>query len=181
MNWKDYIKPFAVKFAGQALLATAAWYWLGLGVGTKWMVAANGALALGLVLAWSVLDAYGLGAVKNGMWAVPVVALTPLMGYHVGFAILVPVLWLVLLFPSAAAGKWKLMLGPGYLAVCAGILLVMAVVPVAVVNWIPNVDGLRMQMASFGLRGLFAYAVFVAAWTALLLYIGKHSAKANSV
>ena len=127
MNWKAFLKPFAVQFLGQALLGVVAWYWINLGVATTALVAANALMAIVLLLGWSVLAAYGLGALRNWLWAIPAVALTPLMGFHVVAAILIPLLWILLLFPSAAAGKLRYKLDASYIGVCVGILLVMTV------------------------------------------------------
>jgi hypothetical protein len=178
VNWKSFVKPFAVQLFGQAVLCGLAWYWLSLGVSTTLLVAANGLLALVLIAGWSLLDAFGLGTPKHWLRAVPAVALTPLMALHVGFAILIPFLWLIVLFPSVAAGKWKVLFAPGYVAVCAGILLVMTLIPAALLNWIPAVEGLTSQLASFGVRAALAFGVFAGGWAALLQYIG---ATANPV
>ena len=179
MNIKELAKPLAVQLVGNAVLGAVAWYWLSLGVSTTMLVALNALLALVLVLGWSLLDAYGLGSPKNWLWAIPAVALTPLMGLHVGLAILIPFLWLVVLFPSAAAGKWRVLLTPVYLGVCCGIILGMALIPAALLNWIPALGGLTLQLASFGLRAGLAYLVFVAGWTMLLKYIGETSTRAE--
>ncbi len=177
MNIKELAKPLAVQLVGNAVLGTIAWYWLGLGVSTTMLVAANALLALVLVLGWSLLDAVGLGSPKNWLWAIPAVALTPLMSVHVGFAILIPFLWLIVLFPSAAAGKWRVLLSPVYLGVCCGIILGMALIPAALLNWIPALSGLTLQLTSFGVRAGLAYLVFVAGWAMLLRYIGETSVK----
>ena len=110
------------------------------------------------------------------MWAVPAVASMPLMGMHVVAAIVIPLVCLIVLLPSAAAGRWKVLLGPGYLGVCLGILLAMTVLPAALLNWIPGVHGLTGQALSFGGRSLLAYVIFVGGWAALLMHIGKSAA-----
>lgn len=179
MNWKAYVKPIAIQFVGQAVLGGLAWYWLSLGVSTTLLVAANALFAVGLVIGWSVLDAVGLQAPRNLLRAVPAVVLTPLMGLHVGLAMVIPFLWIMVLFPSVVAGRWKVMVAPGYVAVCTGMLLVMTVIPVALLNWIPAVSGLTGQLASFGLRGLLAYSCFAGGWAMLLRYISLSVAVSN--
>jgi hypothetical protein len=176
VNWKAFLKPFAAQFVGQALLGAVAWYWLNLGVASTVMVAANALIAIVLLLAWSALDAYGLGVLRNWMWAVPAVALTPLMGFHVVAAIVIPLLWILVLFPSAAAGKWKVNLAPSYIGVCLGILLAMTVLPAALLNWIPSLSGLTAQAISFGARSILAYTIFAGGWAALLQYIAQSQA-----
>ncbi len=176
MKWKAFLKPFAVQFLGQALLGAVAWYWLNLGVGSISLVAANALIAILLLLGWSALDAYGLGAPRNWIWAIPAVALTPLMGFHVVAAIVIPLLWILVLLPTAAAGKWKLNLSPAYIGVCVTILLVMTVLPAAVLNWIPSLNGLTGQAISFGSRSILAFTIFAGGWAALLLYIARHDA-----
>ena len=172
-NWKSFARPFAVQFVGQALLGGLVWYWLGLGVGTGTLVGVNALIALVLLLGWSLLDAYGLGNWRNWIWAVPAVASMPLMGMHVVAAIVIPMVWLIVLFPSAAAGRWKVLLAPGYLGICVGILLAMTVLPAALLNWIPGMTGLTGQALSFGGRALLAYVIFVGGWAMLLLHIGR--------
>jgi hypothetical protein len=176
VNWKGFVKPFAVQFLGQAILASVAWYWLNLGVGTTVQVAANALLAILLLVGWSALDAYGLGTLRNWVWAIPAVALTPLMGFHVLAAILIPLLWILVIFPSAAAGKLRLKLDASYIGVCLGILLLMTVLPAALLNWIPSVGGLTPQAISFGARSLLAYSIFAGSWAALLQFICSNTA-----
>ncbi|WP_031499165.1 hypothetical protein [Bryobacter aggregatus] len=173
MNWKHFLKPFSVQFAGQGVLLAVAWYWLSLGVGTGLQVGLNLVLALVLLVGASVVDAYGLGNWRNWKWALPAVALVPFVGYHFATMLLIPLLWLLVLLPSAAAGKWKLLAGPSYLLVAIGFVILMTVVPAALLNWIPKVNGLTGQALSFGGRALLAYVVAIGAWAALLLHIGK--------
>ena len=172
MNWK----AFAAQFVGQALLGAIAWYWLNLGVGSTALVAANALIAVLLLLAWSALDAYGLGVPRNWLWAIPAVALTPVMGLHVVAAIVIPLVWIIVLFPTAAAGKWKLNLAPVYIVVCLAILLAMTVLPAALLNWIPSLSGLTAQAISFGARSILAYTIFAGGWAALLQYIAQSQA-----
>lgn len=180
MNLNQLLKPIAVQFIGQAVLGALAYYWLTLGVATTAMVALNALLAVVLVLAWSALDAYGLAAPAQWWRAIPAVVLMPLMGVHVGLAILVPFLWLVLLFPSVAAGRWRVLLSPVYLAVSVGILLAITVLPAALLNWIPSLTGFRSQAVSFGLRSLLAYTIFAGGWAVLLQYIAGQTSKGES-
>ena len=173
LQWKTLVRPFAVQFVGQALMGGLAWYWLGLGVGTGALVGWNLLLAVVLLLGWSLLAAYGLGRWRNWLWAVPAVASIPLMGLHVVAAIVIPFVWLILLFPSAAAGQWRVQWAPGYLALCLGIVLAMTVLPAALLNWIPGLSGLTGQALSFSGRMLLAYVIFVGGLAMLLLHIGR--------
>lgn len=172
------ISKIAAQLCGQALLGALAWYWLSLGVGTVTLVIANAAIALVLLLGWSALDAYGLGAVRNWAWAVPAVALTPLMGVHVGLAILVPFLWIVLLLPSAAVRRRTVLLAPAYLVTCIAALLLMAGVPALLLNWVPAVRGLTIEITSFALRAGISFLAFAGGWAWLLHHIGE-SARAH--
>ncbi len=176
MNWRAFLKPFAFQFLGQALLGSIAWYWLNLGVGSTALVAANALIAVLLLLGWSALVAYGLGVPRNWLWAIPALALTPFVGLHVIAAMVIPLLWIVVLLPTATAGKWKLNLAPAYIGVCVAILLAMTVLPAALLNWIPSVNGLPGQAISFGARSIFAYSIFVGGWAALLQYIARRNA-----
>ena len=173
MKWKAFLKPFAVQFLGQALLGAVAWYWLNLGVASTALVVVNALIAILLLLGWSALDAYGLGAPRNWILAIPAVALTPLMGLHVVAAIVIPLLWILVLFPTVVAGKWRLNLAPAYIAVCVTIVLAMTVLPAALLNWIPSVSGLKGQAISFGARSMLAYAIFAGGWATLFQYIAR--------
>ncbi len=175
MIGKELLRLLLVQLVGQGIMAVIGWYWFSLGVGTTGMVAANGLLLLVMWAGWSVLDAYGLGQVRNWTWALLAVALTPLMLLHVVAVMLVPILWLLVLLPSAAIGRWVVLLKPGYWAVSLAILLAMLVVPAALLNWVPGIDGLTGQAISFGARSLLAYTVFVGGWTLLLWHIGRNA------
>lgn len=181
MNLKTFPKQFAVQFVGQGLLLGVAWYWLSLGVGTTPQVALNGLLIVAMLAGWSLLDAYGLGNWHNWLRVMPAVALTPLIGYHLALLLLIPLLWLLVLFPSAAIGRWTLLAGPRYLLICLGLLVAMSVIPIALLNWVPRLDGLNSQLGSFGGRTLLAFTVATGAWAALLAYIGGRARESGPV
>ncbi len=181
MNWKTFPKQFAVQFVGQGMLLGLGWYWLSLGVGTTVQVALNGALIVAMLVGWSLLDAYGLGNWRNWLRALPAVALTPLLAYHFALLLLIPLLWLLVLFPSAAAGRWKMLAGPRYLLISIGLLVAMSVIPAALLNWVPKLDGINGQLGSFGGRTLLAYAIATGAWAALLSHIGGSAREAEPV
>jgi hypothetical protein len=170
-NWKK----LAILAVGYLAAGYAAWLWLGLNVATTVMVAVNGALAAALLLAFSALDAFGLGDVRKWLWAIPANALVPFMGYHFGLLLLIPLLWVLILFPSAALGKLKILAGPRYLVTCILFLAAAALIPYGLMNWVPAVSGLNMQLASFALRAGLAYIVFIAAWGTLLDFIGREA------
>lgn len=173
MKWNGMAKPFLVQAIGQAAIGGIAWYWLNAGVGTAWQLAVNAVLLVTMIAGWSWLDAYGLGVARRWWWAIPAVLLMPLMGLHVVAGIVVPLLWVLVLFPSVAAGKWKVLFHPGYLVTTTGILLAMIVLPMALLNWIPGVNGLTGQAVSFGGRAGLAYLIFVGGWALLLRQIGE--------
>ncbi len=175
MNWKSYLKPVGVQVLGQALLAGLIWYWLGLGVATTALVAANAALALVVLAGFSALAAYCLEAPRRWWWLVPVVALPALGAVHVALVILVVFAWVIVLLPSVSAGKLKVNYAPGYVAVCLGILLLMVVLPIALINWVPAVGGFSSQAASLGLRAGLAFLLFAGGWASLLKFIGSSS------
>ena len=175
MKWKSFVQSFIVQFVGHGLLLGVGWYWLSLGVGSALQIGLNVALAIVMLIGWSALDAYGLGNWRNWLWAVPAVALTPLFGFHFAAMLLIPLLWLLILFPTVAAGRWKLLAGPQYLLICIGLLVAMTVIPAALLNWVPKLSGLNGQLSSFGGRGLLAYTIAVGSWTALLTHIGMNA------
>jgi hypothetical protein len=170
-NWKKLL-ALAV---GYAVAGYGTWYFLGIGLSTNVLVATNGMIAALLLLAFSFLDAYGLGEPKHWLWAIPANALVPVMGLHFGYALLIPLLWILILLPTAAVGRPRFLVGPKYLVTCIVLLAVAAFLPYALINWVPKVTGLNMQLASFALRFGFAYAIFIAAWGTLLDYIGREA------
>lgn len=175
MNWKNYSKPVGVQVLGQAVLAGLIWYWLGLGVASTALVAANAALALVVLVAFSWLAAYCLDAPQRWWWLVPVVALPAVGVLHVALVFVVVLGWVMVLLPSVSAGQWKVNYAPGYVAVCLGILLLMLVLPLALLNWVPAVSGFQSQAASLGLRAGLAFLLFAGGWASLLRFIGSSS------
>lgn len=180
MNWHTLGRSFIVQFVSNGLLLGVAWYWLSLGVGSALQIGLNVALAMVMLVGWSVLTAYGLGKWRNWMWALPAVVLTPLLGYHFAAMLLIPLLWLLVLLPTAAVGRWKLLAGPQYLLVCIALLAAMTVIPAALLNWVPKFSGLNGQLGSFGGRALLAYAIAVGSWSALLTHIGINAQGKNT-
>ncbi len=172
MNWKSFGQSFIVQFVSNGLLLGVAWYWLSLGVGSALQIGLNVVLAIVMLVGWSVLTAYGLGEWRNWMWALPAVALTPLLGYHFAAMLLIPLLWLLILLPTAAVGRWQLLARPQYLLVCIALLVAMTVIPAALLNWVPKISGLNGQLGSLGGRTLLAYAIAVGSWSVLLTRIG---------
>jgi hypothetical protein len=175
MNWTGFQKPLFVQLVGHAALAGVIWYWLGLGVSSVGLVAANGFLALLVLLGYSLLSAYGLGEIRCWYWALLAVLLTPWMASHVVLALLIPFALVIVLLPSAASGKPRVLAGASYLGVCAGIFLGMTVVPMALLGWIPKLNGLGLQLTSFGLRATLSFVVFAGGWAILLRHIGDNA------
>jgi hypothetical protein len=175
MNWTGFRKPLLIQLMGQGVLAGLIWYWLGLGVGSLGLVAANGLIALLVVLGYSLLSAYGLGEIRHWYWALPAVLLTPWMASHVVLALLIPFALVIVLLPSAASGKPRVLVGASYLGLCLAILLGMMVVPMALLGWIPKLDGLGLQLTSFGLRTVLSFVIFAGGWAILLRHIGDYA------
>ena len=66
------------------------------------------------------------------------------------------------------AGEWKSRARRRLYWIETPVLLVCALwAPLKLVGWIPQLNGFWMEMASFALRALAAYALFVASWLAL--------------
>ena len=181
MIWKNFAQQFAVQFVGHGLILGVVWYWLNLGVGTRVQVGLNAALAIAILVGWSFLDAYGLGNWRNWLRVLPAVAMIPFLGFHFATMLLIPLLCLLVLLPSAAVGRWKLLAGPQYLLISIGLLIAMTVVPAALLNWIPKLADLNGQLGSFGGRALLAYIIGVGAWTALLAHIGTSARQEDLV
>ncbi len=180
MRNRDFLLRLAIQLSGNLVLGTLAWYWLGLGVGTGALVAANAGLAIVLVLGWSVLDAHGLGRLRQWRWAVPAVVLAPLMLWHWLAALAVLLLWVIVLLPTAAAGRWFVLMRPGYVARCGAALAVMIATPWGLLNWVPGLQGLTPELISFGLRAGVSYLVAVSAWTLVLWLVSETVTSASA-
>lgn len=173
MSNRAFLQRLAVQLGGHLVLGTLAWYWLGLGLGTTALVLANGGLLAALVLSSSLLAAAGLGQLRQWRWCLPAVLLSPLLLWHWWATLAVLLLWVIVLLPTGAAGRWCLLFRPAYLARAGAALLAMISLPWLLLNWIPAVTGLTLELASFGLRVGGAYLIAVTAWTLLLWHVSQ--------
>lgn len=162
----------AGQLVGRAIVLAAAWYWLGLGVSTPALVAANVLLAILMVAGWSWLDAWGLGQSRRWYWALPIVLAFGLSFWHPVAAMAGVVVGLGLLLPSAAAARWIVCRGTSYWGRGVVYLLVLLLVPIGLLRWIPPLEGLAQEGLSFGLRAGLAYLSGIGAWTLLLRQAG---------
>lgn len=170
MNLKFW-RLYAGQLAGQAALGGLLWYWLGLGLASPLLVAANGILLLLMVFGCSLLIAYGLGQWRNWMWAMPAALSISALFFDPIMAIVLPLFWIGVFLPSAAARRWRICLDPATWAWSCAWLLLAVVVPVGLWNWVPRLSGLGLELGSFLLRAGLGYAVWIGGWTMLLRQI----------
>ncbi|MFN9300266.1 MAG: hypothetical protein ACK6DZ_21505 [Acidobacteriota bacterium] len=170
MNLKFW-RHYAGQLAGQAVLGGLLWYWLGLGLASPLLVAANGILLLLMVFGCSLLIAYGLGQWRNWMWAMPAALSISALFFDPIMAIVLPLVWIGVFMPSAAARRWRICLDPATWAWSCAWLLLAVVVPVGLWNWVPRLSGLGLELGSFLLRAGLGYAVWIGGWTMLLRQI----------
>ncbi|GAB4362503.1 MAG: hypothetical protein OHK0021_06560 [Bryobacter sp.] len=170
------LTKIVVQIVGQCLVAGAAFYWLGLGVGSTTQVALNVLGGVLLLLAWAALDAYGLGRWRNVLWAIPAVLVLGLLLWKWSAAPLVALAWLAVLLPSAAQGRWMLFAKPRYLAMGFAILVLSSLPAIALLGWTPRVSGMAPELASFGLRTIFAAIFLFGGWAILLDFVRRQTA-----
>lgn len=164
-----------VQILGQSLAAALAYQWLSLGVGTTGQVALNVALALLLVLLWAALDAYGLGNWKNAPYAIPAVLIMGLLFWKLSAAIVVILSLLIFLLPSAARGRWSFHATPRYLGMSVALIALTVAPALALVNWVPKLEGLGVELTSFALRWGLAAVIVFGGWAILLDFVRKES------
>jgi hypothetical protein len=164
-----------IQIAGQCSVLALIYFWLGIGVGTVWQIALNAALAICIVLALAALDAYGLGNVRHTLWAIPAVLSVGLLYWKVPAAVVVILLWLVVLLPSAARARWSIHASPRYLGMGAAILAVGVLPAIAFLSWVPKFEGLGLELTSFILRAALAAVFFFGAWALLLDFVRRET------
>ena len=107
--------------------------------------------------------------------------LTHLASWLLWFLILVvaPALWLPIATTIAAAGfgkgtmrSWRVLKRPVYWLWFCVLVFVGVYVPYKLVWWIPNLDDIRKQAWSMGLRFFTAYVLLITAWIALVWMVG---------
>ena len=107
--------------------------------------------------------------------------LTHLASWLLWFLILVvaPALWLPIATTIAATGfgkgtmqSWRVLKRPLYWLWFCVLVFVGVYVPYKLVWWIPNLDDIRKQAWSIGLRFFTAYVLLITAWIALVWMVG---------
>jgi hypothetical protein len=151
-----------VQIVGQCCVAALAFYWLGLGVGSTLDLALNALVALLLVFALALLDAYGAGNWRHVLWALPAV-------------LLVALLWLAFCLPTAARGQWTVYAKPRYLAMGLAILALSLLPAVALLGWTPKLEGLAIEMTSFLARTALAAIFVYGGWAVLLDFVRRET------
>jgi hypothetical protein len=164
-----------VQIAGQLLVATLAYQWLSIGVGSAMQLGLNAAVALALVLGWAALDAYGLGNLKHTLYAIPAVLIMGLLFWKLSAGIVVVLLLLIVLLPSAARAKWSIHATPRYLGMGIALIALTALPALALINWVPKYEGLGVELSSFFLRWGLAAVIAFGGWAILLDFVRKES------
>jgi hypothetical protein len=75
-------------------------------------------------------------------------------------------------FGKGLARSWRVLKRPMYWVWFCVLVFVGAYIPYKLVWWIPNVDDLRKQAWSMGLRFFAAYVIAITAWIALVWMVG---------
>ena len=99
--------------------------------------------------------------------------------------VLLLAIWLPVASTVAAAGfksrpmvrSWRLLKRLSYWLWFCGLAFAGVCLPYKLVWWIPDLDTLRQQAWSAGLRFALAYVLLISAWVALLLVIGDRLSK----
>jgi hypothetical protein len=164
-----------VQIVGQCCVAALAFYWLGLGVGSTLDLALNALVALLLVFALALLDAYGAGNWRHVLWALPAVLVMGLLWWGVKAALLVALLWLAFCLPTAARGQWTVYAKPRYLAMGLAILALSLLPAVALLGWTPKLEGLAIEMTSFLARTALAAIFVYGGWAVLLDFVRRET------
>ncbi len=169
------LAKIAIQILGQLLVAAFAFYWLGLGVGSSLEVALNLLGGLLILFALAALDAYGLGNWRHALWALPAVLSLALLYWKTSAVIVLVLLWLIVLLPTAARARWSYHLHPRYLGMGTAILALSALPALALVFWVPNVEGLRIEIASAVLRYGLAAVFLYGGWALLLDFVRRET------
>jgi len=95
---------------------------------------------------------------------------------------IIPAIWLPIASTVAATGfakgtlqSWRVLKHLLYWLWLCVLLFIGIYVPYKVVWWIPNVDDLRQQAWSMGLRFFAAYLILITAWIALVWMVGART------
>ena len=93
--------------------------------------------------------------------------------------VIVPAVWLPVATTVAATGfekhvtrSWRALKRAMYWVWFCVLVLIGVYIPYKLIWWIPNVDDLRKQAWSMGLRFFAAYSVLITAWIALVWMVG---------
>jgi hypothetical protein len=103
--------------------------------------------------------------------------------------VVLPAIWLPIATTVAAVGfklkrmarSLRVLRHPAYWLWFCALILIGAYVPYRLVWWIPNLDDLRKQAWSMGLRFLVAYVILITAFVALLLVVGTRVEKEDEI
>lgn len=164
-----------VQIVGQLAVAALAYQWLFIGVGSTMQLSMNVAVALALVLAWSALDAYGLGNWKHTLYAIPSVLIMGLLFWKLSAGIVVILCLLIFLLPSAARAKWSIHATPRYIGMGVALIALTALPALALINWVPKYEGLGVELTSFFLRWGLAAVIVFGGWAVLLDFVRKEA------
>ncbi len=182
-----------IQFVGNAVAMLAAWWWLGLPDATLSQIALSVLAAIIIVGAYAWVQATLLsGQWKGALRRTPLVALwlvalgAALWGestalrsasqwlrdavYAVTFLLLIPVAARLASRGAALARVFRdrRYYGAFLLAMLAGVCL-----PDRLLSWVPQVEGLRNEAISFGVRLLAAYTLAVTSWVALAAAVAR--------
>jgi hypothetical protein len=93
--------------------------------------------------------------------------------------VLIPAIWLpagttiaVSGFAKGVARSWRVLKRPMYWVWFCVLVFVGVYIPYKLVWWIPNLDTLRKQAWTMGLRFFAAYVILITAWIALVWMVG---------
>jgi len=105
---------------------------------------------------------------------------------------IIPAIWLpagttiaVSGFTKGVARSWRVLQRPMYWVWFCVLVFVGAYIPYKLIWWIPNLDTLRKQAWSMGLRFFVAYVILITAWITLVWMVGvrteREALESNSV
>jgi len=100
-------------------------------------------------------------------------------------SVIIPAVWLPIGSTLAAAGfsrglvrSWRTLKQPMYWVCWCVLIFVGGYIPYKLIWWIPDLDDLRKQAWSMGLRFFAAYALLITAWIALVWMVGVRTERA---
>jgi len=163
MSWLDAV----MQLIGYPVVIWLCWVWLGIAERDALDLASSVVVGLAIVglLSWLVARAFGAGFGRGLVFVVLASLLVAGVLYRpkwFSFAlafVLLGVLAPALLLPTRRVQwQWR------YWAAWFGALLAMVVVPVLLVNWVPQLQSAGAQTASMAARFVVAYGVALGGW-----------------